>query len=211
MANLTWTTATSGNWDDTTKWMPSGGFPDTGDNAFITILGSYTVTVDDTFGPENLTLDNASGTLDIGGDHLFVDTSTTLTAGTITIEGGEFDVGANGMATSTGTTLIGWGVVDHEITGAGTVVAASNQTLHLVDAITDAATLYSIQANATCWSTSWSATNVTFSFLGSTGSLDSNDNFVSATISGLVAGNSLDPAKLPMSSTSPAWTPLRWM
>jgi hypothetical protein len=194
MANLSWTTATSGNWDDTTKWMPSGGFPDTGDNAFITTLGSYTVTVDDTFGPENLTFNNASGTLDIGGDHLFVDTSTTLTAGTITIEGGELDVGVNGMATSAGATLIGWGLVDHEITGAGTVVAASNQTLHLADAITDAATLYSIQANATLLVDQLSATNVTFSFLGSIGSLDSNDNFVSATISGLVAGNSLDPA-----------------
>ena len=194
MANLSWTTATSGNWDDATKWMPSGGFPDTGDNAFITTLGSYTVTVDDTFGPENLTFNNASGTLDIGGDHLFVDTSTTLTAGTITIEGGELDVGVNGMATSAGATLIGWGLVDHEITGAGTVVAASNQTLHLADAITDAATLYSIQANATLLVDQLSATNVTFSFLGSIGSLDSNDNFVSATISGLVATHSLDPA-----------------
>jgi hypothetical protein len=90
--------------------------------------------------------------------------------------------------------LIGWGLVDHEITGAGTVVAASNQTLHLADAVTDAATLYSIQANATLLVDQLSATNVTFSFLGSTGSLDSNDNFVSATISGFVAGHSLNPA-----------------
>jgi hypothetical protein len=194
MANLLWATATSGNWDDTTKWMPSGDFPDTGDNAFITTLGSYTVTVDDTFGPENLTFNDASGILDIGGDHLFVDTSTTFTAGTITLEGGEFDAGVNGMATSAGATLIGWGLVDHEITGGGTVVAASNQTLHLADAITDAATHYNIQANATLLVDQLHATNVTFSFLGSTGSLDSNDNFVSATISGLVAGNSLDPA-----------------
>jgi hypothetical protein len=194
MANLSWTTATSGNWDDTTKWMPSGGFPDTGDNAFITTLGSYTVTADDTFAPENLTFNDANGILDIGSDHLFVDTSATFAAGTITIEGGELDVGVNGMATSPGATLIGWGLVDHEITGAGTVVAASNQTLHLADAITDAATLYNIQANATLLVDQLSATNVTFSFLGSTGSLDSNDNFVSATISGLVAGNSLDPA-----------------
>jgi hypothetical protein len=140
MANLTWTTAASGNWDDTTRWMPSGNFPDTGDNAFITTLGSYTVTVDDTFSPENLTFNDASGILDIGSDHLFVDTSTTFTAGTITIEGGEFDVGVSGMATSAGARLIGWGVVDHEITGAGTVVAASNNTLELVDQITDAAT-----------------------------------------------------------------------
>ena len=133
MTNFSWTTATSGNWDDTTKWLPSG-FPDTGDNAFITTFGSYTVTVDDTFDPDNLTFSDASGILDIGGDHLFVDTSTTFTAGTITIEGGEFDVGVNGMATSAGATLSGWGVVDHEITGAGTVVAASNNTLELVDA-----------------------------------------------------------------------------
>ena len=194
MANLTWTTATSGNWDDITKWMPSGSFPDTGDNAFITTLGSYTVTVDDTFGPENLTFNDASGMLDIGGNHLFVDTSTTFTAGTITIGGGEFDVGVSGMATSAGARLIGWGVVDHEITGAGSVVAVSSNTLELVDAITDAATQYSIQANATLLVDQLSATNVTFAFLGSTGSLDSNDNFVSATISGLVAGHALDPA-----------------
>ncbi len=193
MANFSWATATSGNWGDTTKWTPSGT-PDTGDNAFITTLGSYTVTVDDTFGPENLTFDDASGILDIGGDHLFIDTSVTFTTGTITIEGGELDVGVNGMATFAGATLSGWGLVDHEITGAGTVVAASNQTLHLVDAITDAATLYSIQANATLLVDQLSATNVTFSFLGSIGSLDSNDNFVSATISGLVATHSLDPA-----------------
>ena len=35
---------------------------------------------------------------------------------------------------------------------------------------------------------------MTFSFLGSTGSLDSNDNFASATISGFVVSHSLDPA-----------------
>ena len=193
MTNLTWTTATSGNWDDTTKWLPTG-FPDTGDNAFITTSGSYTVTVDDTFGPDNLTFNDALGILDIGGDHLFVGTSTTFTAGTITLEGGEFDVGVNGMAATAGATLRGWGVVDHEITGAGTVVAVSNNTLELVDAITDAATLYSIQANATLLVDQLSATNVTFAFLGSIGSLNSNDNFVSATISGLVAGHALDPA-----------------
>ena len=193
MANLTWTTATSGNWDDTTKWLPSG-LPDTGDDAFITTSGSYTVTVDDTFSPDNLTFNDASGILDIGGDHLFVDTSTTFAAGTMTIEGGELDVGVNGMATTAGATLSGWGVVDHEITGAGTVVAASNNTLELVDQITDAATLYNIQANATLLVDHLSATNVTFSFLGSIGRLNSDDNFVSATISGFVAGHSLNPA-----------------
>jgi hypothetical protein len=193
MTNLSWTTATSGNWDDTTKWLPSQ-VPDTGDNAFITTSGSYTVTVDDTFSPENVTFNDASGILDIGSNHLFVDTSITFAAGTITIEGGEFDVGVNGMATTAGATLSGWGLVDHEITGAGTVVAASNNTLELVDQITDAATQYNIQANATLLVDRLSATNVTFSFLGSTGSLNSDDNFVSATISGLVAGHSLDPA-----------------
>jgi hypothetical protein len=183
MTNLSWTTATSGNWDDTTKWLPSQ-VPDTGDNAFITTSGSYTVTVDDTFSPENVTFNDASGILDIGSNHLFVDTSITFAAGTITIEGGEFDVGVNGMATTAGATLSGWGLVDHEITGAGTVVAASNNTLELVDQITDAATQYNIQANATLLVDRLSATNVTFSFLGSTGSLNSDDNFVSATISG---------------------------
>src|SRR6476660_4425489 len=108
MANLAWKTATSGNWSDASHWIPSGA-PDTGDNASITIPGSYTVTLDDDFDPENLTFNNVIGILDIGIHQLGVDTSTTFIAGTIKMEGGAFYVGGNGMATSAGATLIGWG------------------------------------------------------------------------------------------------------
>jgi hypothetical protein len=193
MANLTWKTATSGNWSDTSKWMPTGA-PDTGDNASITIAGSYTVTLDDDFDPENLTFNNVSGILDIGSHQLGVDTSTTFIAGTITMEGGAFYVGGNGMATSAGATLIGWGAVNDPITGAGSVVAASNHTLEMVDEVTDGATHYDVQANATLQIDDLSANNVTFSFLGSTGTVAFQDNadFNRSTISGLVAGNSTD-------------------
>ena len=87
MANFTWKIATSGNWSDPSDWMPNG-VPDTGDNASITIPGSYSVTLNDDFSPENLTFNDASGTLDIGSHQLGVNTSTTFTAGTITMEGG---------------------------------------------------------------------------------------------------------------------------
>lgn len=130
MPNLTWKAATSGDWSDTTKWMPSG-VPDTGDNAFITTFGSYTITLDGDFSPENLTFNDASGILDIGNHQLGADTSTTFTAGTIMMEGGAFYVGGNGMVISAGATLIGWGAVNDAITGTGAVVAASNHTLEL--------------------------------------------------------------------------------
>ena len=193
MANFTWKTATSGNWSDTSNWMPTG-VPDTGDNASITMPGSYTVTLDDDFSPENLTFNDASGTLDIGSHQLGVDTSTTFTAGTITMEGGAFFVGGNGMATSVGATLMGWGVVNDAITGPGTVVATSSHTLELVDEVTDSATHYEVQPNATLQVDDLSSDNVTFSFLGSTGKVTFQDNadFNRTTISGLVAGNNTD-------------------
>lgn len=193
MANFTWTTATSGNWDDSSKWTPSG-VPDTGDNAFITTSGSYTITLDDDFSPENLTFDDAGGILDIGSHQLDIDTSTTFTAGTITMEGGAFYVGANGMATSAGAMLIGWGAVNDAITGAGTVVAASSHTLELVDEVTDGAAHYDVQASATLQVDDLSSNNVTFSLLGNTGNVafQENADFDRSTISGLVAGNSTD-------------------
>ena len=193
MANLTWKTATSGNWSDPSDWMPNG-VPDTGDNASITIPGSYTVALDDDFSPENLTFNDTSGTLDIGSHQLGVNTSTTFTAGTITMEGGAFYVGGNGMATSAGATLMGWGAVNDAITGPGTVIATSSHTLELVDEVADGATHYEVQPNANLQVDDLSSDNVTFTFLGSSGKVtfQDNANFNQTTISGLVAGNSTD-------------------
>ncbi len=60
--------------------------------------------------------------------------------------------------------------------------------------VTDGATHYDVQANATLQIDDLSANNVTFSFLGSTGTVAFQDNadFNRSTISGLVAGNSTD-------------------
>lgn len=195
MTNFTWTAATNGNWSDASNWMPNGA-PDTGDDAFITSSGSYTVTMDGDFSPENLTFNDAGGILDIGSHQLGVDISTTFIAGTITMEGGAFFVGGNGMMTSAGATLVGWGAVHDAITGTGTVVAASNHTLEMVDEVADAATNYDVQANATLQLDDLSANNATFAFLGGTGNVTFQDNadFDRSTISGLVAGDSTDNA-----------------
>jgi hypothetical protein len=168
--------------------------PDTGDNAAITVAGSYTVTLDDDFSPESLTFDDANGILDIGNHQLGVNISTTFIAGTITMEGGTFFVGGNGMVTSVGATLMGWGAVNDAITGSGSVVATSSHTLELVDEVTDGATHYEIQSNATLQVDDLSANNLTFSFLASTGQVtfQDNANFDQTTISGLVAGSSTD-------------------
>ena len=98
------------------------------------------------------------------------------------------------MATSAGATLMGWGAVNDAITGPGTVVATSSHTLELVDEVTDSATHYEVQPNATLQVDDLSSDNVTFSFLGSSGKVtfQDNANFNQTTISGFVAGNSTD-------------------
>ena len=57
-----WSTATSGNWSDGTKWS-TGSPPDPNDAALITVAGNYTVTVDVDVQVTSLTLGGApSGT-----------------------------------------------------------------------------------------------------------------------------------------------------
>jgi hypothetical protein len=98
------------------------------------------------------------------------------------------------MATSQGATLMGWGAIFKQITGTGSVVAASNHTLELVNEVTAGAMHYDIQPNATLQLDDLSSNSVTLSFLGSTGDVafQNSVDFDHTTISGLVAGDNTD-------------------
>jgi hypothetical protein len=60
-APISWAAAVSGNWNDPTKWSPPQ-VPVAGDQVFITVAGTYTVTLNVNASPDSLVLGSSSGT-----------------------------------------------------------------------------------------------------------------------------------------------------
>src|SRR5262245_8475508 len=81
-ASVSWVNASGGNWNTPANW--DAGVPGAGDDAVITLAGTYTVTLDVNTSVASLTLGGASGT------QTFSATSRTLTLG------GASAVNANG-------------------------------------------------------------------------------------------------------------------
>jgi fibronectin-binding autotransporter adhesin len=103
-----WTNAAGGNWNVPGNWgggvVPNNGFPLATDtySAFIDAAGTYTVTLNSPIGITNLTMNDASATLQVTGSTLTIVNSTTLTAGVIQLTSGTI---MGGMMTSTGGRL----------------------------------------------------------------------------------------------------------
>jgi len=125
-----WNNAAGGNWSVATNWTPDG-VPGIGDDAQITLNGTYTVTLDANAELGSLTLGGASGvpTLSIGASTLTLDGASTVNLngalsqsggaingpGALTVDGAYnwFGGAMSGVGTTTvnGTLTIGGGSV----------------------------------------------------------------------------------------------------
>jgi hypothetical protein len=124
-----WNSATGGNWGDATKWTPSG-VPTAGDDAVITLAGTYTVTLNVNAQVASLTLGGSSGTqtLSMSANTLTLDGASTINSfGALTQNGGTIAGAGNlsisgpftwggGAQTGTGTTAVNGTLT---ITGGG--------------------------------------------------------------------------------------------
>jgi hypothetical protein len=129
----TWNVSTSGNWNNPADWL--GGVPNSSTtDVVISIAGKYTVDLGsgETYAVHNVTLNNATATLQIDGT-LNLAGAMTLTAGTLTLDGtisGGTIVAGGGTTTFAGGTLSG-------VTYQGTLnFSAASSSLTVVDGLT---------------------------------------------------------------------------
>ena len=138
----------NGNWGAAGSWTPGGGPPGAIDSATISTAGAYTATLADNRAITNLTLNNATATLDHTGGTLTLGGTLALTAGTYSLNGGTI---SGGSITSGGGRLtpqfsnanfldnvaVGAGVIDYSAAGArlrlrGTTTLAAGTVLNLL-------------------------------------------------------------------------------
>ena len=99
-ADVFWDAAVSGDWDDPTKWT-GGAVPVPGDDVFIDVAGTYTVTLDDSNRSINsLTVGAGSGT-----QTLFIHNRTLSLAAAS-------EIGANGFLQMRSANLDGAGTIE---------------------------------------------------------------------------------------------------
>jgi hypothetical protein len=139
MANVSYKSATTGNWASSGRWTPSGE-PATNSDVFISVSGSYTVTVSATENAiDSLTINDSGailsllsgGVLDVTGIGAGATDILTLTAGTITMATGSVLDASVGIAFGSGTELTGAGSVTGALSGSGGIVNANGGTLDL--------------------------------------------------------------------------------
>ncbi|RME85977.1 MAG: hypothetical protein D6775_01350, partial [Caldilineae bacterium] len=128
-----WKDPVSGNWSDPTKW-DTGSVPTSSDNVFITVAGSYAVTLDVNAEVNSLTLGGSSGaqTLSIGGPTLTLNGASTVNVnGVVNLSGGTLtgsgDLTVNGTFNWSGGTISGSGV----LTVTGPLNISGNADKHL--------------------------------------------------------------------------------
>ncbi len=200
MTDKTWIGDTgaqgTGNYDTNEDWTPAGEAPDPGgaDNVYIGGLGtSYTVTVDnEAFGADaadNLVLNDPGLVFSIGAATLTVLDSTTITAGTISMAGGQLSIGLNGGNFAAGTTITGFGTLINAVSGTGTIEAAGG-VLDLSDPIGSVGLHFKIAAGGTLQLDSSVAAGDIFTFEDRGGllSLGTASTTFDGTVAGLIDG-----------------------
>gem|GEM_PF-441485 len=146
--DVVWLNAASGNWGTAANWRDGNGVnrvPGAADNAFITVDGTYTVTLNVNASVSTLTLGGTTGTQTlansaqtltlatgskIGANGVYNQTGGTLTvSGTLTIDGNLIQAGGNlsGTHTFTGAGLYNWQAGSLRSPGT-TTLAAGFQT-----------------------------------------------------------------------------------
>lgn len=86
-ADFTWNNAAGGNWNVGGNWTPAGP-PAAADNATVGTAGTYTVALTDDRAITNLTVNNATATLNHTAGTFTVSGTVALTAGTYSLNGG---------------------------------------------------------------------------------------------------------------------------
>ena len=97
-ADVVWTNSSGGNWSSAANWS-SGTVPGPSDNALITSVGNYTVTLDVDASVASLTLGGATGTQ-----------SFSIPSHTLTLQSTS-SIGANGVIALIGGILAGVGPI----------------------------------------------------------------------------------------------------
>ena len=122
MANYTWTSAVSGDWNTAADW--SGGVvPGLGDTAVINVPGTYTVTISKPLSVNSLTLNAAGATV--------LDNAAVTLGGVLDVANGTFAMAATGAAITGGTIINAGGTFNWNAmlsTGATTGGLLSNLT-----------------------------------------------------------------------------------
>jgi|GEM_PF-4063406 len=106
--DYTWNAA-SGNWNDSTKWLPNTGYPVAGDTATINNGGTCTQNSSSAINAAAITV--SSGTLAQNNTAITVSGALTISGGTLTcsssaVNAGSLTVSAGSMTRSSGTTTV---------------------------------------------------------------------------------------------------------
>ncbi|MDA2925287.1 hypothetical protein MYX65_11685, partial [Acidobacteria bacterium AH-259-L09] len=115
-ANVSWKAPVSGNWNEPTNWN-TGTVPGASDNVFITVDGTYTVTLNVNATVASLTVGASTGaqTLSIGGTTLTLSGASNINSnGILTLGGslaGSGDLNVMGLLDWKFGTMAGTGTI----------------------------------------------------------------------------------------------------
>ncbi len=122
-ATISWANPASGNWSVAANWSPAL-VPGPGDDAMITVAGTYTVTMTAFESVLSLTLGGPSGTqtLDTAGNTLFAHGGTINSNGVVNVSGGSFNTDPFVLTVSGTINWSGGTINDAAITSTGTLL-----------------------------------------------------------------------------------------
>jgi hypothetical protein len=184
------------SWNTANNWSPSG-LPAAGDDVFLNVNGTHTLTLDITASStpsfKSLTIQNSKNTLSIGAKTLNVNSpgATGISVGdaSITLAGGVINDSA-GLSTTSAGDITGHGTLNitGSVTGAGTL-AASGGTLEVNGAVGSIGSLTIAGSATLLLDGTSSATGVTFQ--GTGGTLEINTAGSLTVSSALAVGNNI--------------------
>ncbi len=111
---ISWNNVNGGNWNDPANWTPNA-VPSASDTAYVTLDGSYTITVDANVNIERLELGASSGTQTLSSDDFIIDVAS------------EAVINTNGILDLSRTTLNG----NVNVTNYGTIILTRDNTLNV--------------------------------------------------------------------------------
>ena len=151
-SSIVWTNAVGGKWSGATNWSPNQ-VPTSGDSAFITNNGTYTVTVDVYLFLDSLTLGGATGlqSLAMAGHNLDLNTASVIdTNGVLGLSGGYLAshlLTVNGTISWTGGYIASGSLVTVATNGVLVLAGANGTDYRLYGMLTNAGTVQLVSGN----------------------------------------------------------------
>gem|GEM_PF-2976977 len=153
LSTITWSSATSGNWNVPGNW--SGNVvPGSGDDVIINMPG-VTVTVNDSEAAQSINLNNGGNqpTLEIAGGQLAISADSEID-GHLTLDGGALSIGGTlslvGTATWNSNSISG-GVLNIRSGASLTLTTSDNQDLHSGIVVNNSGTITDSADNTHAW------------------------------------------------------------